>query len=37
MTKVKSAFTKNNIEIPYPQMVLHNPEKPAPEERDDKP
>lgn len=37
MTKVKSAFTENNIEIPYPQMVLHNPEKPAPEERDDKP
>ncbi|HLO80210.1 MAG TPA: mechanosensitive ion channel domain-containing protein [Chitinophagaceae bacterium] len=37
MTKVKAAFTENKIEIPYPQMVLHNPERPAPEEEDDKP
>ncbi|HEX5669434.1 MAG TPA: mechanosensitive ion channel domain-containing protein [Chitinophagaceae bacterium] len=29
MRQVKAAFAENKIEIPYPQMVLHNPERPA--------
>jgi potassium-dependent mechanosensitive channel len=29
MRQIKAAFTENNIEIPYPQMVLHNLESPV--------
>jgi small-conductance mechanosensitive channel len=36
MKEVKAMFDQNNIEIPYPQMVLHNMEAPADNKADEK-
>jgi small-conductance mechanosensitive channel len=36
MREVKAMFNKHNIEIPYPQMVLHNLETPANEKKPEK-